>query len=34
MRGNQRQESMENVVTLTAWMDVCSGQYDMSKLYA
>jgi hypothetical protein len=34
MRGYKREESIKNVVTLTARMGVRSGHYDMSELYA
>jgi len=34
MRGYKRQESVRNVVTLTARMGARSGAYDMSELYA
>ena len=34
MRGYKREESIKNVVTLTARMGVRSGRYDMSELYA
>jgi hypothetical protein len=34
MRGYKRPESIFNVVTLTTWMGVRSGQYDMAELYA
>lgn len=34
MRGYKRQESIRNVVTLTARMGVQSGRYDMTELYA